>query len=236
MDKMMRVLVLFLAAIGAIVIWMLPPIAQDPAYHHLASQRGDVLASLLYLPIGVWGLLVSQKFKEGVARFLWSVFYLAVFFVGIGSFFYHLDPSNLRLAFDRFAMAIAFMALFSLILGNLFSWTFAKRAAPWLLGLGAFSVLYWAFQGDLRPYIWVQFVPFLALLLFSLDHQGKKRALLLGAWLSYLLAKLCESHDEAIYLGLYQTISGHTLKHLFSCLGVIALIFYVKASAREGGS
>jgi hypothetical protein len=70
-----------------------------------------------------------------------------------------------------------------------------------LLATGLFSLLLWRWTGDLRLYAWVQFFPFLALLLLFLIFPAKYTATsywLIAAAL-YALAKLLELFDDAIY-------------------------------------
>ena len=93
-----------------------------------------------------------------------------------------------------------------------------------LVGLGVASVAFWWVaeqlgQGDLRPYLLVQFLPLLIILLmltlfrWKYSHQGYVSLLLLF----YLIAKACEHFDREIYAWLW-VVSGHTLKQLWAAL------------------
>ena len=81
-----------------------------------------------------------------------------------------------------------------------------------LVGCGIASVVWWRVSGDLRPYVLVQFGPVLLLLL---SLRGLKNGKCLWAVLGlYVLAKLAEHFDQAIYSAL--PLSGHTCKHLLA--------------------
>ena len=75
-------------------------------------------------------------------------------------------------------MSVAFMALFSLVLGDRVSWRLGEALAWPLMLLGAASVLYWYWTetrgaGDLRAYGVVQFLPILLMPLMLLTVSGE---------------------------------------------------------------
>jgi hypothetical protein len=92
------------------------------------------------------------------------------------------------------------------------------------------SVFYWSFSelegsGDLRAYVLVQFLPMLIMPLLFLFFKASF-SLVSGYWyllLCYLLAKIFEQFDSQIY-ELLGFISGHSLKHMVSALGVYILV------------
>lgn len=229
---------LFVVLISVAVIGMafVPPIAQDPDYHHFADQRalggipnaGDVLSNLPFVLVGLLGLLGIRRhnLRGGLLPLFthYQIFFLGVLLTGFGSGYYHLHPSNHTLVWDRLPMTIAFMAFFAALVGEFMS----LRAGRWLLWplliLGVASVFYWHYteqlgQGDLRPYVLVQFLPILLtpyiLLAFSAPFSTTRH--LWGLVFFYLLAKVFESTDE-FWLALGELISGHSLKHLAAAL------------------
>ena len=128
-------------------------------------------------------------------------------------------------------MSVAFMALFSVIIAEYVSISWARKLAIPLMGLGIGSVLYWFVseshgQGDLRLYALVQFllllwIPvFLGCFLSKFTHSY-------GYWgvlVAYVVSKLCEYLDAEIYaLGL--GVSGHALKHVVVALGLVCLLW-----------
>lgn len=225
-----------LAAVG-IYLYHPRPWRQDFIYHQFADQHPylgiphccNVISNVPYSIVGILGLwflftLVATRPGGPVqGRAEWWSFLLLFFGVGLtgwGSTYYHLDPGNERLVWDRLPMAIAFMALFAETIAERIS----PRAGGFLLlplvALGIASVWYWYLRDDLRPYGLVQFYPLLAiplmLWLFPPRYTRTGDWWIALAW--YGLAKVCETWDAPIY-SLTGFISGHTIKHLVSALG-----------------
>jgi hypothetical protein len=127
-------------------------------------------------------------------------------------------------------MTIAFMALFSFVVAEFFSLKLGKALLFPLLFLGMASVFYWFFSeldnvGDLRAYALVQFLPMIIMPILFLFFRASF-SLVSGYWyllLCYLLAKVFEQLDTQIY-ELLGCISGHSLKHIVSALGVYVLV------------
>ena len=96
------------------------------------------------------------------------------------------------------------------------------------------SVAYWKASGDLRLYVWVQFMPLVALpVVLGLfrprySHQG----LLLAALACYVLGKLAETFDAPIDAALGAQLSGHSLKHLLSAAGAGCLVLLLRRRRR----
>lgn len=238
-----------LVAFGALLA--VPPFPQDPAYHDFADQRTllqiphalNVLSNTPFVIFGVLSLawLLSSEGRKSEARFLcaweWWAFLILFVFValtGFGSAYYHWNPSNATLYWDRLPLTVVFMTFFVLVV--------AERVAPvaglWLLGpcvaFGVFGVTYWHWTemqsvGDVRIYALVQFLPLLALplvlLLFPARYTGT--AVLWGILAVYALAKLLELLDRVIYVN-NGVVSGHTLKHLVASLGALGVLLMLK--------
>jgi uncharacterized membrane protein YeaQ/YmgE (transglycosylase-associated protein family) len=127
-------------------------------------------------------------------------------------------------------MTIAFMALFSAIVGNYVSVQLAQKIVAPLLIAGIGSVLYWYVtelngQGDLRFYVLVQFLPIvlIPLILWLFESKPDNDEYIWGIIGAYAASKLMERFDAELY-SLVGLISGHSLKHLTAAFG--ALIFY----------
>jgi hypothetical protein len=145
-------------------------------------------------------------------------------FVGLiltaaGSSYYHLQPDNATLAWDRLPMAIVMMSLLAAIVAERVSVRAGLLLLPLLLFIGLSSVLQWRVSeargaGDLRFYAAVQLYSVLflviALLLPSRYTRGRDLAIVAGF---YVLAKVLEALDRPIF-DLGHIVSGHTLKHL----------------------
>jgi hypothetical protein len=127
-------------------------------------------------------------------------------------------------------MSIAFMAVFTLILGDRVNPALCRTLLGPLLIVGAASVFYWSWTethgvGDLRPYALVQFLPLLliALMLWLYPGSRASTAWLWWAFPMYLLAKVAERFDAPVYRAV--GISGHTMKHLLSAAAVLFALF-----------
>lgn len=228
-----------------------PPIPQDILYHNFADQRGgwglpnlgDVLSNLPFVIVGLAGLwfLRGGVAAGGLAGLLvhYRIFFVGVFFTGIGSAYYHWMPDNQTLVWDRLPMTIAFMAFFSALVGESLSLRAGQRLLWPLLALGLLSVGYWHFteqagRGDLRPYALVQFLPILLtpyiLLAFPSSFRSNRALWYLIGF--YLLAKILEATDY-FWFGLGEVISGHSLKHLSAALATYWMLHALKHRKKE---
>jgi len=222
------VLVFLVLMIASLVgLLLLPPIAQDQSYHDFADQR-----TLLGVP-HFWNVVSNFPFIAIGAAGLWQlrrdpaidVLFLGILLTGFGSAYYHLDPNDRTLFWDRLPMAVSFMA----ILANAIEERVDAKAGAILLcplvAVGVFSILLWRWTGDLRLYGWVQFFPCLALpllfLLFPAKYSGTSYWLIAAAL--YALAKLFEFYDSAIY-SMGSILSGHTFKHIAAAAACVAVL------------
>jgi hypothetical protein len=237
---------------AAVAMLLTPKIPQDPHYHTFADRRTilgipnffDVTSNLPFAAVGVMGLALLLRSRrgggeEGAPRFLnngerraFAVLFAGAVLLTLGSGYYHLAPNNERLMWDRLPMAIVFMALFAITIGERVHPKLTRMLLWPLVGIGVGSVLYWRATDDLRAYGLVQFYPALAvpllLLLFPPSATGGRFiALALG---SYAVAKLFETFDEQI-LALGGVVSGHTLKHL-AAAGSVYFIYRMAAERR----
>ena len=115
--KNRRVLVLLaLMAASLVGLLLLPPIAQDQSYHEFADQRTlfgipnfwNVVSNFPFVAIGAVGL---WQFRRNPAI---DVLFLGILLTGFGSAYYHLDPNDRTLFWDRLPMAISFMAILAI--------------------------------------------------------------------------------------------------------------------------
>ncbi len=146
---------------------------------------------------------------------------------GFGSAYYHLDPNDRTLFWDRLPMAIVFMTILAIAIEDRLD---AKQALIllWpLIAIGVFSILLWRWTGDLRLYGWVQFFPCLALpvmfFMFPPKYSGTSYWVIAAAL--YVVAKLFEFNDGAIYSS-GSILSGHTLKHFAAAAACFAILRY----------
>lgn len=218
-------------------LFFIDPIPQDPKYHLFADARtvlgipnfANVISNFLFVIYGALGLISINRAKysnylPSLKKAYWFLFF-GIFLTGFGSAYYHWLPTNATLVWDRLPMAVAFMALFTIIIGEQVEEELALKVFGPLLIFGIFSIAYWYFTeqkglGDLRIYVLVQFLPILIIPLLLLFYPSPYNTSL-PIWLAiamYALAKAFELSDRFIYeLGL--GISGHSIKHIFAALG-----------------
>jgi hypothetical protein len=187
---------------------------------------GDVVTNFAFLLVGFWGLR-----RRPYELRAYTVFFAGVFLTGLGSAWYHLDPTSDRLFWDRLPMTIVFMSLTSIVLSERVNVRLGERLLVPLLFAGTASVVYWNWTDDLRFYVLVQFYPMVALPMILLlykprySHSGYYWAMF--GW--YLLAKLFEFLDGPI-LELTGSISGHNLKH---CAAAMATFWVLRMIERR---
>jgi hypothetical protein len=231
MIKLSRPVVVLLGLMSASLagLLLLPPIPQDQSYHQFADQRAifgipnfwNVVSNLPFLGVGAAGL---WRFRNDPATI---VLFLGIFLTGIGSSYYHWNPNDRTLFWDRLPMTLAFAAILALVVAERVN-TRAGAILLWpALAIGVFSLLLWLWTDDLRLYFWVQFFPGLALLLLFLLYPPKYTGTyywIIAVGL-YTLAKVFEFSDYAIFSAGF-LLSGHTLKHLSAAAACFAILRY----------
>jgi hypothetical protein len=228
---------------------LLPVIPQPQAYHHFADRRRlvgipnalDVLSNAGFAVVGLAGLRWARPaaFPDSRARPAWLVTFTAVAVTALGSAYYHLAPDDFRLTWDRLPMSVGFMSIAAILVGERFGALAGRRLLPRLVLAGVASVVWWDHGvrhggGNLFPYLVVQFGTMAALPLLLLGRRSAAagpRAPFVAALVLYVVAKVLEDHDRAVFdtLG----VSGHTLKHLVAAaaIGVLALEVRRRAAA-----
>ncbi len=236
--------ILLLTTIAAIItMGFRAPISQDLSYHSFADVRlmfgianfWNVASNLGFVMVGFMGLyqlFVTRRLMiVAQVKTAYSVFFIGVALVVLGSGFYHFAPSNATLIWDRLPMTVAFMALLSMVFAEFLSVVWARRSLWPLLGVGLASAVYWYYGelhgvGDLRAYVLVQFLPVVLIVLLLIFGQNVFNAASGYAWLlaSYVLAKACEHFDAPIFQITHGVMAGHALKHVLAALGLYALL------------
>jgi hypothetical protein len=231
-ENRRRVLIFLALMVASLAgLLLMPQINQNQTYHDFADQRTilgiphfwNVVSNLPFIAVGVAGL---RRAHHDPAVFL---LFLGILMTGFGSSYYHLDPNDTTLFWDRLPMTISFMAILALAIGERLD---AKAGAIllWpLIAIGISSILLWRWNGDLRLYGWVQFFPCVVLpllfLLFPPKYTGTSYWLIAAAL--YALAKVFEFSDSAIYSA-GSLLSGHTLKHLAAAGACFMVLDYFR--------
>jgi hypothetical protein len=231
-----------MAVLAITAVTFMDPIPQDPAYHEFVDQRmlygvpnfWNVASNVLFVISGLLGivLLVGKSQLTGglpELRPAYMVFFIGVFLTGFGSAYYHLDPSNEALVWDRLPMTLAFMAFFSMIIGEYLSPGLGRVLLWPLLVVGILSIVYWhvtenAGRGDLRPYALVQFLPMALIpMILLLFRPRLNRSFFLWAMIAaYVVSKITEYFDAELYAA-GNILSGHSVKHLAAAAGTLFL-------------
>lgn len=235
-ENFRRVFVfLGLMAASLVGLLLLPPFTQDQNYHDFADQRTilgiphfwNVVSNLPFIAVGVVGL---GQFRRNPAI---AFFFLAITMTGFGSGYYHLDPNDRTLFWDRLPMAIGFMIILAIAVEDRLDAKIGAILLWPLIAVGVFSPLLWRWTGDLRLYGWVQFFPCIALpllfVLFPPKYSGT--TYWVAAAVLYAFAKLAEFYDSAIY-SFGSILSGHTLKHVAAAAACFAILRYFQKRQR----
>lgn len=244
-----------LLAIGAIVTASVPPIPQDPTFHLFADTRGcfgipnfgDVVTNLGFAAVGILGLwgVTGEKgrrtFDKPSDAWPYIAFFIGVTLVSIGSAYYHAEPTNERLFWDRLPMTIGFMTFCFAIMADRIPGVAPtyKWLLPAMINLGGVSLIYWVWSeghgtGDLRLYGFVQYFPMIALpIVLWMFPKGRYTTNMGVVWVIgwYALSKILEFYDHEIFALLGQTMSGHSIKHLISAVAPLVVWKMLRSSA-----
>jgi len=216
-----------LMVVTLVALLPLPPLLQDQSYHQFADQRElfgvpnfwNVASNLPFIAVGAIGLAQSRR---GATTF---VLFAGIFLTGFGSSYYHLDPNDDTLFWDRLPMTLCFAAILAAVVEERVDAKAGAMLLRPLLAIGIFSLLLWRWTDDLRLYAWAQFFPFLALVLILSLFPAKYTGT--SYWVSaaalYALAKLLEYYDHEVY-SFGGILSGHTLKHLAAAAACFAIL------------
>jgi hypothetical protein len=209
-------------------------IEQQQTYHAFADDRSllgvpnvfDVASNLPFLIVGTLGVALCLGHRRPPAAAGWTTVFTGTALVSFGSAYYHWAPSDATLVWDRLPMTLAFMALFVALVAEHVGEDLERFMLAPALAIGVLSVFWWHWTGDLRFYLWVQFVPLLCipivLMLFP-PRFTHRRYLVYGLGL-YVLAKLAEIADRDIFSLSAHMFSGHTLKHLLAAAAVFTVL------------
>ena len=150
---MKKAVLLFVSFLAVGSIFALPPIRQNPHYHDFANQAEhygivnfwNVISNAAFLLVALagWHALQRGEAKETWKRRCVRILLVGIGFTAFGSAYYHLQPSDASLLWDRLPMTIVFMCVFTLTIGERIDARLGGRLLWPLLSLGIASVLYW---------------------------------------------------------------------------------------------
>jgi len=215
------------------------PLAQWPAYHDFADTRslgpipraGDVLSNLAILFAGLWAASLARRVTlSSDERPAYRWFVIGAILTAFGSAYYHWDPTNARLVWDRAPMAVLATGIIGLVLADRVAPALGRAALLPIGLLAAASVALWGVteslgRGDLWLYLVVRIGAVVAVLGLLIFRRTRHTAAIL-VW----AAVACDAFETAaerldwpIWRATGGLVSGHNLKHLFSG-GVIACV------------
>ena len=237
-EKVLVALAALLLVGGAL---FLDPIAQPLSYHLFADRRSwfgipntwNVLSNIPFALVGALGLFTCRSADRAGDLLIFRTIFAGILCTAFGSAYYHWQPGNQSLVWDRLPMAVAFMGFFVYVLSDRIDRKLNRLLWP-LCVLGVASVLYWRWTevqgaGDLRWYVLVQFGPvvLIPLILMLVPGPAGELKYYVGLLACYGLAKLLEYFDQSVW-EMGQVVSGHTLKHLAAALGTWFILLMLR--------
>ncbi len=231
-------ILIFIFVVSFLILFLFDAMNQPLTYHEFADKRiifgipnfFNVTTNITFALFGIIGFIYTLKNRQKEGSWSWIIFFLGVAIVSLGSGYYHLNPNNDTLVWDRLPMTIGFMGLFIAILSEYVNQNIERYFLIPAILLGFATVIYWHYFDDLRFYLWIQYMPLLTVPLAMLLFKGKytHQKYLIFALLFYLFAKITESYDKEIFCFLYEQLSGHSMKHLLASIGPFYIYLMLK--------
>lgn len=227
----------------AFTAWaLLPVMPQVQSYHQFADRRSwcgvpnaaDVLSNLAFAYVGVFGAvrLVSDRrarFVPATEAGLWCIV-IGIIATAFGSMWYHYDPNDATLVWDRLPLTVVFAGVLGAAAAQRLGNDIGQVVLAALLPIGIGSVVYWNLSGDLSLYLTVQFGGIAALALLLAITRGHDDPIpwlwLLGC---YVVAKVLEVEDRAIWDATAGAFAGHMFKHLVAAVACAAALWPLRS-------
>jgi thiamine transporter ThiT len=202
----------------------------------------DVLSNLPFIGMGLWGFYALYRAPSvaTATRQAATVFFAGLLLTCLSSSFYHWGPDAWGLAVDRAGMAVAFAGVLGLACAERVS----LRAAPWVWGsvlaAGLLAIMLNFAAGVIAPWAVVQFGG-MGVVLWAATQRAQSDALHTSLGIRwtvliaiYVVAKLLELGDEAVFHATQELISGHSLKHIAASLAALPVILALRHNAKQG--
>ena len=208
-------------------------------YHDFADQTHwlmlpngkDVWSNVGLILIGLWACYsLKRAHIPFTGRISAYVLASAIVLTGLGSSYYHLQPNDFSLIWDRLPISLICAGL----LGMVFQYTHQRSDGAVLSIAVVFAVLgvwYWHVSGDLRLYLGMQVFTILALPLWLWQARAPRAITLALLWAIgfYIVSKVTEALDVQLFALSSHIISGHTLKHLFATMAMACVVVAMRA-------
>jgi hypothetical protein len=219
------------------------PLPQWLDYHDFADTRvlgpiphaGDVLTNLAILAAGLWCASLHRRMTlTADERPAYAVFALAAILTAFGSAYYHWEPSNARLVWDRLPMALLLGAGLALVLADRVNPALGRESLLPLSLVAMGGVVLWAVmeargRGDLWLYLVMRVGASVATLALVIARPSRHTAagLLLAAIALDGVETVSERLDWQIWRATGGIVSGHNLKHVFAGLVIACVSLWV---------
>ena len=236
---------LYLASLLVFIIAAISygPISQPQEYHDFADDREflsipnalDVMSNLVIIYPGIIGLAFVHERRKNSQLSDDEVSIQITLFSGMiltfaGSVWFHLDPNDSTMLWDRLGMSVVIGSCISLLIHDMYDRGLAGKVHLPIVVLSLISVLWWPVFDDLRFYFIVKYHPFILfpILLFYGNRIYNKISGYYWGLSMFILATVFEFTDLQIF-EITGFISGHTLKHIFAGIG----LWFVMAMIRD---
>jgi hypothetical protein len=222
------------------------PLAQDQAFHAFAdtsllgvSHFGNVASNAAYLIVGVAGLWRVRRIAAAIpadTAMALRAWFAGFILVALGSAWYHANPSDASLLWDRAGMTIVFAAASAVYVADRIPGRAGRFVFLALAVLGLGSQFYWDATGDLRLYRFVEFLPFALVPAICALYPGNLTTFRHAAAVIavFALATIAEHFDVEIAEFLAETTTGHTIKHLLSAAAGWLMVPMIARQLRGG--
>jgi hypothetical protein len=225
----MKGLLLFFVVLCSI-LYLYGPIYQDQKYHDFADSRMlyanipntmNVVSNVGFMLVSYVGMAIliagTAEFRREDERYAYMVLFIALLCVSAGSAYYHSNPNDKTLFWDRLPMTVAFMSVLSIIVREKVNDYWGKLMLIPSCLIGVLSL----FTDDLRMYVCVQAVAMVSAPYFVYYYpHGAYSHDYLMTWCAffYALSKGAEFSDHLFFR--FMPLSGHTLKHILAAIGL----------------
>lgn len=228
-----------IATILGLLAW--GPVGLSSRMHHYADERiiwgvphaMNVWTHIPLIPLGLWGLwrVASLKGYDELRR-VWGLFFVCQILATVGGMVYHWAPSDHMFVWDQMPKSAACSLMACAFLAERMDprWG-AVSTVSVAIGLNVLGGIWWLVSpawfgvGDLRPLLWLEFMPTLLVAAGAWSVPG--RLLTRQDWMrslaSFVVAQTVDWADGPIFSAL-GGLSGHSIRHLSLavCVGWIA--------------
>jgi len=179
----------------------------SPSYHNLADTRKllnvkngyNIISNLaVFLP----AFYLLQKHTHNTKN---KILFIHISLIALTSTYYHLHPTNARIAWDMLFIATTHAIILSYFIDEKISLT--------IYLFSIISVIYWFLYNDLRLYM-ILLLGIPLYIISQIYNDERVKHYIIPLIISSLFTRYVEYNDKEIFKYTNNTISGHTLKHL----------------------